>query len=162
MIEKKDDISYSLALKITTNFVESVNSKGYLTHDMYNDFISKLAVTGNSYDIKLEHVAKKYYPTIYVYKDDYDEIFKCLLQNGNQYLDAPLLKKHVISTKSPYYEDGILHLYVNRNILEGKEIHETCTIENKCKHTIYFNSTENRDIRNRQSLLTLWRLWRSL
>ena len=59
-------------------------------------------------------------------KDDYDEIFKCLLQNGNQYLDAPLLKKHVISTKSPYYEDGILHLYVNRNILEGKEIHETC------------------------------------
>lgn len=39
--------------------------------------------------------------------------------------------------------------------LLDKEIHETCTIENKCKHTIYFNSTENRDIRNRQSLFNI-------
>lgn len=72
--EKKDDISYSLALKITTNFVESVKSKGYLSHEMYNDFISQLAVTGNSYDIKMEHVNKKYYPTIYAYDDTYENI----------------------------------------------------------------------------------------
>ena len=56
--EKKDDISYSLALKITSNFVNDVKNKGYITRDMYNDFISDLAVTGNSYDIKMEHVAK--------------------------------------------------------------------------------------------------------
>lgn len=72
--EKKDDISYSLALKITTNFVENVKSKGYVSHEMYNDFISNLAVTGNSYDIKMEHVAKKYYPIIYSYDDDYKNV----------------------------------------------------------------------------------------
>ena len=58
--EKKDDISYALALKITTDFVDNVNSKGYITSDMYNDFITKLAVTQNSYDIYMEHTSKKY------------------------------------------------------------------------------------------------------
>lgn len=74
--EKKDDISYSLALKITTDFVENVRSKGYLTSEMYDDFISNLAVTGNSYDIKMEHVAKKYYPVIYAYNDEMNEVIK--------------------------------------------------------------------------------------
>lgn len=65
--EKKDDISYSLALKITSNFVDNVKNKGYLSKDMYNDFISNLAATGNDYDIKMEHLSKKYYPVIYSY-----------------------------------------------------------------------------------------------
>lgn len=68
--EKKDDISYALALKITTDFVDNVNNKGYLTQEMYNDFISKLSVTQNSYDIYMEHTAKKYNPVIYSYTDD--------------------------------------------------------------------------------------------
>lgn len=64
--EKKDDISYSLALSITSNFVNDVTNKGYLTIDMYNKYISDLAVTGNSYDVSLEHILKKYNPVIYV------------------------------------------------------------------------------------------------
>ena len=62
--EKRDDISYALALKITTDFVENVNSRGYISADMYNDFISELSVTQNTYDIYLEHTAKKYNPVI--------------------------------------------------------------------------------------------------
>ena len=72
--EKKDDISYALALKITTDFVDNVNSKGYITSDMYNDFITKLAVTQNSYDIYMEHTSKKYNPVIYSYTDDLSTI----------------------------------------------------------------------------------------
>ena len=68
--EKKDDISYALALKMTTDFVENVNSKGYISSDMYADYLSKLAVTQNSYDIYMEHTAKKYNPVIYSYTDD--------------------------------------------------------------------------------------------
>lgn len=68
--EKMDDISYSLALKITSNFVDNVNAKGYLTEEMYNDYISRLSVTGMVYDIKMEHVAKKYNPAYYVYDDN--------------------------------------------------------------------------------------------
>lgn len=72
--EKKDDISYSLALRITTNFVDNVKSKGYISKEMYDNFISRLAVTGNVYDIQLEHVAKKYNPVIYSYDDEFKEI----------------------------------------------------------------------------------------
>lgn len=68
--EKIDDISYSLALKITNSFVDNVTSKGYLSEEMYNDFVSELAVTGNVYDIKMEHVAKKYNPAYYIYDND--------------------------------------------------------------------------------------------
>lgn len=68
--EKKDDISYALATKITSNFVDEVTAKGYLSESMYNDFISKLAVTGNTYDIKLEHIARKYSPVVNIYKKD--------------------------------------------------------------------------------------------
>lgn len=74
--EKKDDASYALALKITTNFVDNVTSKGYITRDMYDSFVSDLAITGNVYDIKMEHLAKKYTPVVYEYlgndKDGYN------------------------------------------------------------------------------------------
>ncbi len=90
--EKKDDISYSLALKTTNDFVENVREKGYLTAGMYDDYISKLSVTGNSYDIMLEHISKKYYPVIYAYDDEMKNIiqkfdynlYKEQFENANQ------------------------------------------------------------------------------
>lgn len=66
--EKKDDISYALALKITTAFVDEVTNKGYLTEDMYSDYISNLQVTANTYNVTFEHIAKKYYPVINTYQ----------------------------------------------------------------------------------------------
>ena len=68
--EKKDDISYALALKITESFVNNVTSKGYLTRDMYDNYISELAVTGNDYTVTIEHVAKKYYPEVYAFESE--------------------------------------------------------------------------------------------
>lgn len=68
--EKMDDISYSLALKITSNFVDNVTAKGYITEEMYNDFVTRLSVTGNVYDVKLEHISKKYNPAYYIYDDN--------------------------------------------------------------------------------------------
>lgn len=68
--EKMDDISYSLALKITTNFVDNVTSKGYLSKEMYNDYVKQLSLTGNAYDVKIEHIAKKYTPAYYYYDNN--------------------------------------------------------------------------------------------
>lgn len=76
--EKMDDISYSLALKITSNFVDNVTAKGYISEEMYNDFVSRLSVTGNTYDIKMEHIAKKYEPALFVYSDDQKSILATL------------------------------------------------------------------------------------
>lgn len=72
--EKKDDISYALALKITSNFVDNVTSKGYITTSMYDKFISDLSITGNIYDVKIEHRAKKYNPVIQEYGSDFKRI----------------------------------------------------------------------------------------
>lgn len=94
--EKRDDISYALALKMTTDFVENVKSKGYISSDMYADYIQKLAVTDNSYDIYLEHTAKKYNPVIYSYTDDLKTIrgkfdynlYKNQYKNGQITIDS--------------------------------------------------------------------------
>lgn len=63
--EKKDDISYSMALRITSNFVDNVANKGYISKEMYLDYVTNLAFTNNTYDVTILHTAKKYYPTIY-------------------------------------------------------------------------------------------------
>lgn len=68
--EKKDDISYSMALRITSNFVDNVENKGYISEKMYLDYISNLALTGNDYDVSLLHTQKKYYPVIYAKQKD--------------------------------------------------------------------------------------------
>ena len=68
--EKKDDIAYALALKITNSFVDNVNSKGYLTLDMYDKYISELSTTGNVYEVSLEYNAKEYNPVLQVSHDD--------------------------------------------------------------------------------------------
>ena len=51
--DKKDDVAYALALRITSNFVDNVTTKGYLTAKMYNDFVSELSTTDNLYEIHI-------------------------------------------------------------------------------------------------------------
>ena len=75
--EKKDDVSYALALKITTEFVNNVKNNGYISYDMYTKFVSDLGATNNMYDIKFEHKSYEYYPVIYAYEDNtYSEAIK--------------------------------------------------------------------------------------
>ena len=65
--EKKDDISYALAVRMTSELIENVKSNGYLSRSMYDDFVSELSSTGNTYEIKMEHKAYKYNPVICSY-----------------------------------------------------------------------------------------------
>ena len=52
--ERQDSMTYNMVLKETTNFVDQVLSSGYMTQDMYRDYITKISGTGNFYDIQLE------------------------------------------------------------------------------------------------------------
>lgn len=52
--ERQDDMSYNLALRATTTFVEKVLNYGYMDSDMYSEFITNLSSTGNLYDIEIE------------------------------------------------------------------------------------------------------------
>lgn len=64
--DQQDDISELVALRATTAFVDAVRDKGGITPTMYNDFMTALAATGNSFDVQMEHDSKKYVP---VYDD---------------------------------------------------------------------------------------------
>lgn len=124
--EKRDDISYSLALRITTNFVDNVKSKGYLSKEMYDNFISRLSITGNVYDIKLEHIAKKYNPVIYSYDNDYKQIkekfdyntYKEQFENGQINSATGIYKNLVLAYE--LYEVR----YNESNIIEALDLNE--------------------------------------
>ena len=66
--EKKDDISYALAMRYTQDLVDEVRGKGYLTKNMYEDYRAKLKLTGNTYDIQLTHEYNRYDPITNYYK----------------------------------------------------------------------------------------------
>lgn len=68
--EKKDDISYALAMRYTQDLVDEVRSKGYITKYMYEDYRAKLRVTGNSYDINMTHEYNRYDPITNYYTVD--------------------------------------------------------------------------------------------
>lgn len=110
--EKKDDISYALSLKITNNFVDEVKSKGYISKNMYDGFTSDLALTGNIYEIKMEHIAKKYYPAIYSYED---ASFKKIDEKGNAIFDYSLYKKMYKDAPNVITESGRASPYGNLN-----------------------------------------------
>lgn len=51
----QDDISKVAVQSLVAEFVNNVATKGKITQNDYNAFISKLYATGNTYDIQLEH-----------------------------------------------------------------------------------------------------------
>jgi hypothetical protein len=54
LFERQDDMSYTLALKATTSFVDEVRNNGYIDQKNYSNFLNQLEATGNAYDIFIE------------------------------------------------------------------------------------------------------------
>ena len=52
--QRQDDMSYNLVLKATTNCVDEVINCGYISQEMYDNYVSNIANTGNLYEIELE------------------------------------------------------------------------------------------------------------
>lgn len=65
-LNKQDDISQIVVMNSVTKFVDSVRDKGFITPVMYNEFVDQMALTGNTYDIQMEHLHKRYDP---IYND---------------------------------------------------------------------------------------------
>jgi hypothetical protein len=58
LFERQDDMSYTLALKATTSFVDEVKNNGYIDQASYDKFIVQLGNTGNSYEVQMEAYRK--------------------------------------------------------------------------------------------------------
>lgn len=54
LFERQDDMSYTTALRTTTNFIDQIRSKGYIDEQMLHELINDLSTTGNLYDIQME------------------------------------------------------------------------------------------------------------
>ncbi|WP_211747850.1 hypothetical protein [Paenibacillus sp. Marseille-Q4541] len=59
---RQDELSQLTVYNTVTRFVDAVRTKGYLTPTMYDEFHRELSLTGNTYNIELEHLHKKYVP----------------------------------------------------------------------------------------------------
>ena len=51
----QDEISQVAVQSLVSEFVNKEATKGKVTQDDYNEFLSKLYATGNTYDVQLEH-----------------------------------------------------------------------------------------------------------
>ncbi|MDF2865683.1 MAG: hypothetical protein K0R72_497 [Clostridia bacterium] len=99
LFERQDDMSYTLALKATTTFVDEIRNNGYIDQNSYNDFISQLGNTGNSYDIEIEAhrktlIADENNPGEFLeqYKIDYNDDILNVINTGTTNISGKLLK----------------------------------------------------------------------
>lgn len=63
-LERQDETSRIYVLNKTIGFVDSVRNLGYITPDMYEEYLSELAMTGNLYKVNLEHAKLEYLPVM--------------------------------------------------------------------------------------------------
>ena len=52
--DRSDDISQQQVQTETTKFVDEIRATGKITEDDYNNFLSTIAQTGNSFDVEME------------------------------------------------------------------------------------------------------------
>ena len=57
---RQDDMSYNIALKAVTNFVDEARTTGRIAYSDYDNLINQLGITKNSYQIEIEE-HKNYY-----------------------------------------------------------------------------------------------------
>lgn len=96
---RQDDLSRIVVYQSVTKFVDSVRMKGYLSPQMYRDFIHELDVTGNLYEVELEHQHKKYQPNYGdpadagTFQDSYTVVYDAFFESeilGHLFPEAPL------------------------------------------------------------------------
>lgn len=65
-LQHQEDLNYLSVYRSASIFADSIRDRGYITPVMYNEFIEQLAITGASYEVRLEHHEKRYEP---IYED---------------------------------------------------------------------------------------------
>ena len=104
--ERQDDMSYNVALKTVTMFVDEVAQNGYLDQNMYNKFIERLASTGNSYDVEVE--AQKKVMTIDPDNTDPDDGEETYVEQYKSYYNKDIFNDETGQTSTVISKDNTL------------------------------------------------------
>ncbi|MDF2821532.1 MAG: hypothetical protein K0R15_1973 [Clostridiales bacterium] len=104
MLLRQDIIIQQTVNYSVEKVVDSARECGYITLNMYNDFVYEVMSTGTDYDIKLKHFKKYYYEEEGEFSADYslytDEITEALFLEGIYYLNVgDLFVVEIISTE---------------------------------------------------------------
>lgn len=131
--EKKDDIAYALAVRITSELVENVKNNGYISKKMYDEYVSKMAVTGNTYEINFEHKSYKYNPVICSYSDaTYTKLLETFEYDiyKDQYLSTG-----IISYNGATYGNLVLSYSRSEEVYTENQILDVFATENNIVYT---------------------------
>lgn len=60
--QRQEDLRYLSAYRTLVQFADAVRNKGFITPEMYEDFVHELELTGGGYEVELEHRHKIYHP----------------------------------------------------------------------------------------------------
>ncbi|HHT97960.1 MAG TPA: hypothetical protein GXZ90_08725 [Clostridiales bacterium] len=127
--QKQDMITQIYVSNETTNFVNNIKNKGYLTSDMYQRYIENIGNTNNVYKVEIKHSRKmvnaeydedsgelleEYY---IVYIDYYeDEIIQALSENNIYYFSQGDYISLKVSNKVPTLASKIMQALYKTNI----------------------------------------------
>lgn len=56
LLERQDDAAFTVVFSETNRFVDSARDTGYITPDMYTEFLNRIQATGNTYSVSLKHI----------------------------------------------------------------------------------------------------------
>lgn len=63
-LERQDDLVYNFVYEETNEFVDMIRANGYITPVQYTTFAEKIQLSGNLYDIDIDHEKLYYVPDI--------------------------------------------------------------------------------------------------
>lgn len=134
-LERQDETSRIYVLNKTIGFVDSVRNLGYISPDMYEDYLGELAATGNLYKVEMEHAELEYLPVLEYISGKYEtrpgefqksyintytaEIEDCLFPDPGPF-GSPGLGKHYVMRKGDYFTVSV----VNQNKTMATRIQE--------------------------------------
>lgn len=58
-LEHQHGVADAYAENETARFVDAIRSRGYIDVDMYEEFLNRLSVTGDSYEVEIEHAVPR-------------------------------------------------------------------------------------------------------
>lgn len=56
ILERQDDAAYTVVFTETNRFVDAARDTGYITPNMYSEFVNRINATGCTFDIRMNHV----------------------------------------------------------------------------------------------------------
>lgn len=97
LLTRQDNIAYNKVLTLTTEFVDSVRTKGYFTEEEYTDYLVGLSNTKNTYKVEMECHKKLLIKDIDKYTDDNPVWVEDTAIYYNSYVVEALNDSHVLS-----------------------------------------------------------------